>query len=190
MRAAGLPEGFWDSQEDFKTFIENDVDPTEMQERVNVAARYVANTDPYVRQALLTYYGIGDGELTAYVLDPNRGMNVIQRTLSAASIGAAAGRQGLSIAQGRAEQFADLGAADRAEAAFSQIAEIVPQARRLSAVHGDDYGQTDAEDELLGGLASARRKRERLTEKETNLFSGRSGVGSASLRARSTAGSY
>lgn len=49
MRAAGLPEGFWDSQGDFKTFIENDVDPTEMQERVNVAARYVANTDPYVR---------------------------------------------------------------------------------------------------------------------------------------------
>jgi len=46
MRDAGLPEGFWDGLDDFRVFIENDVDPTELKERADLAARYVANTDP------------------------------------------------------------------------------------------------------------------------------------------------
>lgn len=137
----------------------------------------------------MTYYGIGDGELTAYILDPKRGMNFIQRSLDAASIGAAAGRQGLSISQGRAEQFADLGVAPQAESAFSQIAEILPDAKRLSEIHaGNDYNQADAEDELLGGMASARRKRQKLADAEASLWAGSSGY--SRDQARSTAGAY
>jgi len=136
------------------------------------------------------YYGIGDGELTAYILDPKRGKALIEQQAAAVSIGAAAGRQGLTLARERAEYFSSLGAAGRAEQAYSDIATILPDAARLSDIHaGDDYRQTEAEDEFLGGLASARRKRERLANAEVSLFSGSGGY-SRDRAARSTAGYY
>lgn len=185
----GLPAGFYDSQEDFKGWIEKDVDPSEIGERAKLAAKYVANTDPQVRAALLNYYGIGDAELVAYTLDRSRGMEILQKQAAAVQIGAAAGRQGLSVARDRAEYFADLGVSGQAESAFSQIGEILPEAKRLSNIFaGNDYSQMDAEDEILGGMASAKRKRQKLVDSETSLWSGSSGY--SRDQARSTAGAY
>lgn len=190
LSSAGLPAGFYDQPSDFQAWIAGDVDPTEIKERANLATKYVTNTDPNVRNALRTFYGIGDSELVAYTLDRNRGLALLEKQAAAVSLGAAAGRQGLQLSRDRAEQFANLGQGANAEQAYATIADLLPDAARLSAIHsGADVGQADLEDEVLGGMASAKRKREGLVNKETGLFGGSSGVGRQSLGTR-TAGSY
>lgn len=51
-RLAGLPKGFYDSQDSINNLIANDVSATEFNDRVNSAKKAVANTDPYYTQAL------------------------------------------------------------------------------------------------------------------------------------------
>lgn len=190
LSSAGLPAGFYDSPSDFQKWLEDDVDPSEIQERAKLASKYVANSDPAVREQLRTYYGIGDSELVAYTLDRKRGLDLLEKQASAVQLGAAATHQGLSLSRDRAEHFADLGQGANAEQGFSNIAALLPDATRLSAIHGgDDVTQTDLEDEVLGGLASAQRKRKRLADQEVGTFSGGSGVSRGSLGQR-TSGAY
>ena len=90
MAAAGLPEGFYDSPDDFAEFIGNDISPAEMTQRVSMASTAVANVNPELKNQLQEMYGIGvenDGELIAYFLDPDRGVNVIEQRLQMESAG-------------------------------------------------------------------------------------------------------
>ena len=93
MSAAGLPEGFYDSPDDFAEFIGNDISPAEMTQRVAMASTAVANVNPELKNQLQEMYGIGvenDGELIAYFLDPDRGVNVIEQRLQIESAGLSA----------------------------------------------------------------------------------------------------
>ena len=93
MAAAGLPEGFYDSPDDFAEFIGNDISPAEMTQRVSMASTAVANVNPELKNQLQEMYGIGvenDGELIAYFLDPDRGVNVIEQRLQMESAGLSA----------------------------------------------------------------------------------------------------
>tara|TARA_R100000664_G_scaffold5201_5_gene10006 strand:- start:145 stop:1026 length:882 start_codon:yes stop_codon:yes gene_type:complete len=93
MEAAGLPEGFYDSPDDFAGFIGNDVSEAEMTQRVSMASAAVANVNPELKNQLQEMYGIGtenDGELVAYFLDPDRGVNVIEQRLQMESAGLSA----------------------------------------------------------------------------------------------------
>jgi hypothetical protein len=182
-----MPSGFYDSTDDFTKWIADDVAPQEIQSRVQFAQQYVANTDPAVKQQLQSYYGIGDNDLVAYALDRTRAVPLLEKQAAAIQLGAAAAHQGLSLSKDRAEHFADLGAAGQAEQGFSAIADILPTAEKLSAISGgSDYLQTDAEDEILGGSASAGRTRKRLASEERARFSG----GIQKLSPRRDAGSY
>lgn len=190
LSSAGMPSGFYDQLSDFTKWIQDDVDPTEIQQRVNYAKKYVESQDAGTRQALRDFYGVGDNDLAAYFLDRTRGTALLEKQAQAIDIGAAAFDQGLSISRSRAEHFADLGAGANARQAFATVAEALPEAQRLSAIYGgENVTQTDLEDEALGGLASASRKRKTLVEKETSSFSGNGGASRGSF-GRSTAGSY
>lgn len=191
LSANGLPAGFYDSPDDFRAWLEGDVDPTEIQARAKQAADWVANTDPSVRQAFQDFYGVGDSELVAYALDRKRGLSLLERTAQAVTIGAAGIRHGINVTAAEAEQYANQGKAQIADQALSAASEVLPEAQRLSAIHtGEDYGEQDAKDEFLGTTASARRKRRQLVEQEQALFSGSTGQTTQSLRSKSTAGSY
>lgn len=114
MIAAGIPEGFYDSPDDFAAFIGNDVSPNEMSQRVAMAAAAVQSVDPNLKTQLRDLYGIGvenDGELTAYFLDPDRGVNVIEQRLQMEAAGlssAAVGTLGGGFERDTAERLADL----------------------------------------------------------------------------------
>lgn len=114
MIAAGIPEGFYDSPDDFAAFIGNDVSPNEMSQRVAMAAAAVQSVDPNLKTQLQDLYGIGvenDGELTAYFLDPDRGVNVIEQRLQMEAAGlssAAVGTLGGGFERDTAERLADL----------------------------------------------------------------------------------
>jgi hypothetical protein len=115
LMAAGIPEGFYDSPDDLAAFIGNDVSPNEMTQRVSMAAAAVQSVDPNLKMQLRDLYGIGvqnEGELVAYFLDPERGVNVIEQRLQMEAAGlssAAMGTLGGGFERQTAEQLADLG---------------------------------------------------------------------------------
>jgi hypothetical protein len=183
LRAYGLKQ--FDTDEYVSQFISNDVSPTELSNRVQIAVQRVQNADPAVSRTLRDYYGIGQADLVAYTLDPVTQYQKIERQVQAAEIGTAARIQGLETGVNVAEQLAAQGVtAAEAQKGYATIADILPTAEKLSSIYGgtmDTYGQSQAEQEVFNSLASAQRARQRLSAREVAQFSGSSGAGRTSL---------
>jgi len=178
LRAYGLKQ--FDNDAYVKQFIANDVSATELSNRVVTAVQRVQNADPAILSQLTDYYGIGQGDLVAYVLDPNQQFQKIQRQVSAAEIGVAAAKQGLQSNVAVSEQLAAQGI-DQATAqkGYATIADILPTAEKLSQIYGPTagtYNQSTAEQDVFNQLASAQRTRQKLAATETGTFSGSSGA--------------
>jgi hypothetical protein len=191
LRAYGLNQ--FDNDAYVGQFISNDVSPTELSNRVVTAVQRVRNADPAVSNMLKNYYGIGQNDLVAYVLDPNQQFQKIERQVAASEIGVAAGRQGINIGVPVAEQLAAQGIT-RAEAqrGYATIADVLPTAEKLSGIYGttlDKYGLEEGEQEVFNTLASAQRKRQRLIGREAAEFSGQSGISRSAL-GTATGGQY
>lgn len=185
LSTAGLPKGFYDSYDDFTGWISGDVSPAEIQERVTLASNAIYSSDNHYLQTLRSY-GLGDGDLVAYMLDTKKALPLLQKQVRAAQVGAEASRNSLGIDKARAEYFADLGVSgEQARGAYQMIAENLPAAGKLGALYGESFGQGDLEDELMGGSGLASAKRKRLTAKEASQFAGRSGVGDKALAGKS-----
>jgi hypothetical protein len=191
LRSYGLNQ--FDTDDYVNQFIANDVSAAELSNRVVTAVQRVRNADPAIAATLRDYYGIGDTDLVAYVLDPNQQFPKIQTQVSAAEIGAAARLQGLQPGVAVSEQLARQGVTQaEAQRGYATIANILPQAEKLSDIYGnalEGYGLAEAEQEVFNSLASAQRKRQRLVEREIGAFGGQSGVGRTAL-GRQTGGTY
>lgn len=191
IRAYGLKQ--FDNDSYVTQFISNDVSPEELTSRVVNAVQRVQNADPAVSAMLRQYYNIGTTDMVAYVLDPNNQLPKIERQIAAAEIGVAAGRQGLTAGVNVAEQLAAQGVTEaEARRGYSTVADILPQATKLSQIYTgvlDQYGQAEAEQEVFNSLASAQRKRRALAEREIASFSGASGLSRTALD-RQTGGQY
>ncbi len=191
LRAYGLNQ--FDNDAYVSQFISNDVSPAELSNRVVTAVQRVRNADPAVSNMLKSYYGIGQNDLVAYVLDPNQQFQKIERQVAASEIGVAAGRQGLNIGVPVAEQLAAQGITQaEAQRGYATIADILPTAEKLSGIYGktlDTYGLAEGEQEMFNQLASAQRKRKGLIGREIAEFSGQSGLSRSGLDT-STGGQY
>ena len=183
LRAYGLKQ--FDNDAYVRQFIANDMSPTELSNRVVTAVQRVQNADPALVTQLKQYYGIGATDMVAYVLDPEQQFQKIERQIAASEIGVAAGRQGLKAGVSVAEQLAAQGVTEaEARKGYATIADILPTAEKLSDIYGttlDEYRQAESEQEVFNSLASAQRKRERLTARELAAFSGASGTNKTSL---------
>jgi hypothetical protein len=188
MRASGLPSGFYDDPTDFANFIGNDVSPAELKQRVDVAALSIDSADPLYKQSLQNLYGLSVGDMMAYALDPQRALPLIQRQAMATQFAAEGLRQGVkNVGVTLAEQYAGLGVTqEQARQGFEQVAQITPEAERLSSVFAgqeEAVGQEDVMSAVFTGDQSAQYKKriQRLSEMEQSLFAGQSGVGRGSL---------
>ena len=183
LRAYGLKQ--FDTDDYVSQFIANDMSPTEFSNRIVTAVQRVQNADPAIMKQLRDYYGIGQQDLVAYVLDPEQQFQKIERQVAASEIGVAAARQGLQTGVSVAEQLAAQGVTQaEAQKGYATIADILPTAEKLSDIYGttlEGYGQTEAEQEVFNSLASAQRKRQKLTAREVATFSGAAGTNKTSL---------
>ena len=149
----------------------------------------IQNADPFFTDSLRRMYGLNDGEMTAYALDPERALPAITRQVKAAQFGAEAARQGLpAIGTSMAERYSDTFGVTQQQArqGFEQIAMIAPEAEKLSAVFAgqeESVSQEDLMSAVFTGEDSAKQKRklQRLSQSNVDLFSGGSGVGRGSL---------
>ena len=120
----GLPRGFYDTQADYANFIANDVSPVEYNNRIQQAYNVVKNSDPEVlNQLKMIAPGLKDSDLAAYVLDPSRSGQEIERKARAATIAAAGKiRGGMQLTAAQAESLALQGVStETAQQGFSQI---------------------------------------------------------------------
>ena len=200
MRRYGLPQEYYargdmGRQEGFEKFIGGDVSPVELEDRVQTAQRRVLNAAPQVKDALTQFYGaeIGNGDILAYVLDPEKAIENIKRKVTAAEIGGGAMRAGLGVARARAEELGQYGVTgEQAVTGFGTIASGLERGRQLSQIYNQpDYTQAVAEAEVfaLPDAEKARRQRRKLGQLETTTFSGTSGVTGGAL-SRERAGQY
>lgn len=174
---AGLPAGFYDSTSDFANWIGNNVSPAEIQQRATDAGSLVNSQDPATLTALAEQ-GIGAGQVAAYFLDPTKSLPSLQNTYNAINIGTAAADQGLQINAADSQRYASMGVTQsQAQSAYSQIAQVLPGAQTLADIYHQAYGQTNLENELLGGSGMAASQRKNLVNQEEGAFSGSGGAG-------------
>lgn len=187
LRAYGLTQ--FDNDTYVRQFIANDVSAAELSSRVSLAVQRVQNADPTITQTLRDFYGIGQSDMVAYILDPNQTLPKIQQQVAAAEIGSAARLQGLEAGVSVSEQLARQGISQaEAQKGYATIADILPTAEKLSQIYGSEagYGQAEAEQEVFNSLASAQRKRRALVARETGTFSGAAGTTRTSLTSSNT----
>jgi hypothetical protein len=186
-REAGFAKGFYDSKEDFTRFLENDISPSELKQRVDIASMSVDNADPYYVDSLQRLYGIPKADMVAYALDPERAMPFINRQVKAAQFGGEAARQGLQIDRSMAETYTGQLGISQAQArqGFEQVAQITPQAEKLSRISdaSQPFGLEEVTSAVFGGEQSAgyKQKLQSLAEQEQSRFAGRAGVSRGSL---------
>lgn len=187
MRDSQLPVGFYDQPDDFAKFLGNDVSPSELQQRVDIANQSLQNADPYFTDSLRRLYGLQSGDMLAYALDPERALPFITRQQKAAQFGAEAARQGIQVTKPMAETYTDQLGVTQAQArqGFEQVAEILPTAQKLSEMTpgAQPVGLEETTSAVFGGAGSADYKQRirRLSEIEQSRFSGQAGVGRGSL---------
>jgi hypothetical protein len=194
LRNAGVPQGFYDTADDFSTFIANDVAPAELKQRTDIAELSLNGADSFYTNSLQQMYGITKGDMLAYVLDPQRALPFINRQVQAAQFGAEAARQGLQATTPMAETYAGLGVTQQqARQGFEQVAQILPEAQRLSQITAGakPVGFEEVTSAVLGGESSAAYKKQLqdLAQQEQSRFAGQAGVGRGSL-SRNTAGQF
>jgi hypothetical protein len=123
LRSNGLPANFYDSEDDFRALIEGDVSPSELNSRVEQGYRAVADADPEVKRQMQQLYGVSEGELAAYFIDPQRTAPLLTRQARAAQIAARAAEQGgIQLTGTLAEDLARRGITEaEAQRGFAEI---------------------------------------------------------------------
>lgn len=187
--------GLGQFKDSVNTFLENDTSATEINSRIVTAATRLKNADPAITKTLKDFYGLSDTELLGYVLDVKNQLPEVLKKVSTAEIGAAARAQGLNLGtkaeelkmyQESASGLAAQGITqEQAQAGYSTIAGMLPEAQKLGDIYGDKYTQTTAEQDVFGQLASAKRKKESLRAREIGAFSGSAGTSKGSLTSKS-----
>lgn len=130
LAANGLPQGFYDSPDDFEKLIGGDVSVAELNNRLKDAYTVVRDASPEVKNKMAEMYGVTDGDLLAYVIDPDRARPLMapdyKRQAQAALIAESAQRlSGFNLNKDVAEQFVRQGVTQaEAETAFTTVGQM------------------------------------------------------------------
>jgi hypothetical protein len=184
MRAAGIPEGFYDSNDDFMKFLANDLSLAELGDRVTLAANAAFRMPAEARDAL-TQWGMGPGDLTAFWLDPDKAQPLLERKYAAAQLAGASTRSRWgSLDETRANQLVGFGVTeDQAEQGFGALYDAKELFGSLDRT--EDVLDTDVQiGAVFGGDSAAkqridrrRRKRQAAFEGGGGFVSGQGGIG-------------
>jgi hypothetical protein len=187
-----------DNREQYTKLIAADIDIDEATTRVSMAYDRVLKADPSTKNAFLRFFPmLSNQDLVSAMLNPEEQLPALERKVQSAESGGAALRQSLSAeladtttksAMYSNVQAGTIGAGTletagvspaTAVAKYQTIASELPTMEKLSSIYGstmEQYGQREAEQADLLGLASAKRKKERLVAREEAEFQGTAGT--------------
>ena len=178
MRQAGLPQGFYDTRDDFDQYLIRDVSIAELGTRINDGyVRYLQEPEE-ARAEFERLYGAGAG--AAYFMDPDRALPMLERQLAAASISGAAKRSGFGpLFQDEAEDAAALGlSGSEAAGRFGALVENRELFTALPGQAEDTIGRGEQIDAAIRGNAAAQRRIEMRRQRRKAMFEGGGGAAS------------
>lgn len=124
LRANSMPKGFYDSADDINKLIGNDVSPNELNNRISQGYNAVMQAEPGTKAELKQLYGLSDGDIAAFFIDPKRfNESEAIRKAQAATVASEARRQaGIGLTAGTAEALATEGITrQQAQQGFAEI---------------------------------------------------------------------
>ena len=187
LRASGVPTGFYNSSAEKAKLIGADVSASELQSRVDLAAKSISGADPFYTQQLKNLYGLSQGDMIAHVLDPAAAMPLLQQQTQSTTIAAAAARNATNVNLSTAEQLAGMGVTQaQAEQGFGNIASQLPGMQAIASRY-QGYGDagtvgTGLQAATFGApiagetAAQAETRLKRLQTQETSAFGGSAGA--------------
>jgi hypothetical protein len=180
MQESGLPVGFYDTAEDFRKFLEMDVSPTEVKQRIDAAKTWYNTLTPETKRTYLDWYEGGvqkftEADIIASALDVDRATSVVQQRLNASRIASVTG-----VSRATAERAGAV-AGEGFESALSTTALESQTVERLSKIYGGDVTAEDVVKEAFLGDTGAGQRRKRLASQERAAFSAGSGLAAGSL---------
>ena len=187
LRASGVPTGFYNSSAEKAKLIGADVSASELQSRVDLAAKSISGADPFYTQQLKNLYGLSQGDMIAHVLDPAAAMPLLQQQTQSTTIAAAAARNATNVNLSTAQQLAGMGVTQaQAEQGFGNIASQLPGMQAIASRY-QGYGDagtvgTGLQAATFGApiagetAAQAETRLKRLQTQETSTFGGSAGA--------------
>ena len=169
------------TREYYATFIGNSMDADDLSKRLTIGYQ-VYNGSPQIKKAFNTFFGtLTDGDVVAAMVAPDTQIEVLQRKLDVAQIGAAALSQNLETSLVRATDLQTYGVTEaQAKVGYSTIKQgMAPYEKLLEISSGTDVKtgdvQTALENAKLKNDAEELLRMQRESEKEINRFSGSAG---------------
>lgn len=178
-RAAGLPTGFYDSNDDFTKFLANDLSISELSDRVTLAANAAFRMPKEDRDAL-TQWGMGPGDLTAFWLDPDKAQPLLERKYAAAQLAGTSKRSGFGdLNEDTATGLATMGVTQQqAQQGFGTLVESRELFGALDS--GEDTIDQNAQlDAAFRGSTNAQRRIEQRRRRRQGVFEAGGGFASA-----------
>ena len=168
IRVNGLPAGFYDSIDDTQKLIEGVVSPAEFQRRIAQGYNAVSNADPEVLRQFKELYGVSQGQLAAYFIDPARGETLIKQQADAAKIAASASTlANLQLTKSFAEDLARSGVADISAETFTKVGKLGELSTAMAgetALSAEQIVGSQAGTNTQAALELERRRRSRVGE--------------------------
>lgn len=159
MHSYGLPSGLFDTRQNMANLIAQDVSPAELNDRLKLYQDAAFNAPKEIRDALTRFYGVTEGGLMAYFIDPEKAMPVLEQQYNAAGAASAAERAGFAtFDQADALRLAQLGAKAQDVSTFSSLRKAEELLHPLGFADdggGGDMTKMAAAEASFGGNALA-----------------------------------
>jgi hypothetical protein len=169
-RRYGLPTGML--MGNVTKLLTNEVSATELNDRVLLASSASIQAPTELKQQFQQYYGIDQGGLTAYFLDPDVATPLLEKRYASALIGREAAAQGIGLDVYGAENLQGLGITqEQARTGFGEVA----AARELTAGRGETVTQGELIAGTLGQDQAAQQRIERTRQSRAARFQGGGG---------------
>jgi hypothetical protein len=185
-----VPVGFYDSPDDFGKLIGNLVSPKEFQDRLQVGQDLARSMSPSARAQLQEFYNVGEGGITAYVLDADRALPLIQKQAKAAQFVGFGREKGFKLegmTSAQAEQIAGTEAyaklsEQQLQTALGQAAQLRQTQSRLTGIEGEVYNENEALKAVIESSPEALLASQQRAQREGARFGGSTGITGSSLR--------
>ena len=166
-RRYGLPSGMLMSN--VTNLLTNEVSASELNDRVLLASAAAIQAPEDIKSTFQQYYGIDQGGLTAYFLDPTVATPLLEKRYASAVIGTEAARQGIGINPYTAENLQSLGISqEQARTGFANVA----ASQGFTEGRGDIVTQDTLIQGQVAGSEQARKDIERVAMGRLGRFQG------------------